>query len=131
MGAAVLPSSLAGVALLVWFVRRQAPAGAPLLEVACSGGREFTTGVGRSAAGVFALVGLQLMLAQYLQLVLGDSPLRAALRMLPLVISAISGGLAAAHLLPRIGMRATMSGGLGLVALALLPTLTWGVEATP
>ncbi|HUR01257.1 MAG TPA: MFS transporter [Nonomuraea sp.] len=122
---------LTGVALLVWFVRRQARLASPLLEVGLFRRREFTTGVAGVLLGVFALVGLQLMLAQYLQLVLGDSPLRAAIRMLPLVISAISGGLAAAHILPKIGMRATMSGGLGLVALALTPTLTWGVEAHP
>ncbi|MGW0805192.1 MFS transporter [Nonomuraea sp. NPDC002799] len=122
---------LTGPALLIVFVRRQTRLAAPLLEVGLFRRRGFTTGVVGVLLGVFALVGLQLMLAQYLQLVLGDSPLRAAVRMLPLVVSAISGGLAAAHILPRIGMRATMSGGLGLVALALTPTLTWGVEGHP
>ncbi|NJP95227.1 MFS transporter [Nonomuraea sp. FMUSA5-5] len=122
---------LAGVALLVAFVRRQTRLPAPFLEIGLFRRREFTTGVAGVLLGVFALVGLQLMLAQYLQLVLGDSPVRAALRMLPLVLSAVTGGLAAAHILPRIGMRATMSGGLALVALALTPTLTWGVEGHP
>ncbi|MEV1244134.1 MFS transporter [Nonomuraea sp. NPDC049750] len=129
-GASVLVF-LTGVGLLVWFVRRQLRLASPLLEVGLFRRREFGTGIAGVLLGVFALVGLQLMLAQYLQLVLGDSPLLAAVRMLPLVISAICGGLAAAHLLPRIGLRATMSGGLGLVALALTPTLTWGVEAHP
>ncbi|MFC4006462.1 MFS transporter [Nonomuraea purpurea] len=122
---------LAGLGMLVAFWRRQRRLAVPLLEVSLFRRREFSTGVAGVLLGVFALVGLQLMLAQYLQLVLGDSPLRAAVRMLPLVISAISGGLAAAHILPRIGMRATMSGGLGLVALALTPTLSWGVEGHP
>ncbi|GAA1670760.1 MFS transporter [Nonomuraea maheshkhaliensis] len=121
----------AGLGLLVAFVRRQTRLPAPFLEIGLFRRREFTTGVLGVLLGVFALVGLQLMLAQYLQLVLGDSPVRAALRMLPLVISAVSGGLAAAHILPRVGMRATMSGGLALVALALTPTLTWGVEGHP
>ncbi|MBB5785219.1 MFS transporter [Nonomuraea jabiensis] len=122
---------LAGLGLLFLFVRRQSRLRHPLLEVGLFRRREFATGVAGVLLGVFALVGLQLMLAQYLQLVLGDSPLRAAVRMLPLVISAISGGLAAAHILPRIGMRTTMSGGLGLVALSLTPTLSWGVEGHP
>ncbi|MEU1390360.1 MULTISPECIES: MFS transporter [unclassified Nonomuraea] len=122
---------LGGAGLLVAFVRRQSRLPAPLLELALFRRREFTTGVAGVLLGVFALVGLQLMLAQYLQLVLGDSPVRAAVRMLPLVLSAVTGGLAAAHILPRIGMRATMSGGLGLVALALTPTLGWGVEGHP
>lgn len=129
--AAALAVFLGGVALLVWFVRRQTRLATPLLEVGLFRNREFSTGVGGVLLGVFALVGLQLMLAQYLQLVLGDSPLRAAVRMLPLVLSAVAGGLAAAHILPRLGMRATMSGGLGLVALALTPTLGWGVEGHP
>ncbi|WP_240506716.1 MFS transporter [Thermoactinospora rubra] len=119
----------AGVALLVWFVRRQRALAVPLLDLELFRSRAFTTGVAGVLLGVFALVGLQLMLAQYLQLVLGDSPLRAAFRMLPLVLAAVCGGLAAAHLLPRLGLRATMSGGLGLVALSLTPTLTWGVES--
>ncbi|GAA3584970.1 MFS transporter [Nonomuraea rosea] len=122
---------LSGLGLLVAFVRRQLRLRTPLLEVGLFRRREFATGVIGVLLGVFALVGLQLMLAQYLQLVLGDSPLRAAVRMLPLVLSAVTGGLAAAHILPRAGMRATMSGGLGLVALALTPTLTWGVEGHP
>lgn len=122
---------LCGAVLLVVFVRRQTRLPAPLLELGLFRRREFTTGVVGVLLGVFALVGLQLMLAQYLQLVLGDSPLRAAVRMLPLVLSAVTGGLAAAHILPRIGMRATMSGGLGLVAFALTPTLGWGVEGHP
>ncbi len=128
---AALAVFASGVGLLVWFVRRQTRLSAPLLEVGLFRSRAFSTGVAGVLFGVFALVGLQLMLAQYLQLVLGDSEVRAALRMLPLVLSAIAGGLAAAHILPRIGMRATMSGGLGLVALSLLPTLTWGVEGHP
>ncbi|MEV0145943.1 MULTISPECIES: MFS transporter [unclassified Nonomuraea] len=122
---------LAGVTLLVWFVRRQSRLTAPLLEIGLFRSRAFTTGVAGVLLGVFALVGLQLMLAQYLQLVLGDRPPQAAIRMLPLVLSAIAGGLAAAHILPRAGMRATMSGGLGLVALSLTPTLNWGVESHP
>ncbi|TDD41236.1 MFS transporter [Nonomuraea terrae] len=122
---------LAGLALLAAFVRRQRRLAVPFLDVGLFRRRAFTTGVLGVLLGVFALVGLQLMLAQYLQLVLGDSPVRAALRMLPLVISAVIGGLAAARVLPRIGLRATMSGGLALVALALTPTLTWGVEGHP
>ncbi|MEU4327530.1 MFS transporter [Nonomuraea dietziae] len=129
--AAGLAVLLTGAALLVWFVRRQRSLPHPLLDVGLFRDRAFATGVAGVLFGVFSLVGLQLMLAQYLQLVLGDSPLRAALRMLPLVLSAIAGGLAAASVLRRIGMRATMSGGLALVAVSLTPTLSWGVEAHP
>ncbi|WP_214111383.1 MFS transporter, partial [Acrocarpospora catenulata] len=118
----------AGVLLLVWFTRRQRALETPLLDLGLFARRAFATGVACVLFAIFALVGLQLMLAQYLQLVLGLSPLGAAIRMAPLMAAAIAGGLLAARLLDRIGLRATMSGGLALTALALLPVLGWGTE---
>ncbi|GII79869.1 MFS transporter [Sphaerisporangium rufum] len=122
---------VAGVALLVWFTARQRRLAHPLLDIGLFAQRGFALGVVCVLLAVFALVGLQLMLAQYLQLVLGDSPLRAGVRMLPLMIAAIAGGLCAARLLQRFGLRATMSGGLALSGLSLAPTVTWGAEQHP
>ena len=127
-GVAVL---LCGVWLLTWFVRRQRRLAFPLLDLDLFRRRAFCAGVGGVLLTVFALVGLELMLAQYLQLVLGDSPLGAAVRMLPLMIAAVAGGLAGARLLRWFGLRATMSGGLALTALSLAPTLAWGTEGHP
>ncbi|WP_433241698.1 MFS transporter [Streptosporangium sp. CA-135522] len=122
---------LCGAGLLVWFVRRQRRLPFPLLDLGLFRQRAFSVGVAAVLLTVFALVGLELMLAQYLQLVLGDSPLAAAVRMLPLMIAAIVGGLAGARLLHRAGLRATMSGGLALTTLSLLPPLGWGTEPHP
>ncbi|MCW2878402.1 MAG: major facilitator superfamily transporter [Sphaerisporangium sp.] len=122
---------LAGAGLLVWFTARQRRLAHPLLDIGLFAQRGFAVGVLCVLLSVFALVGLELMLAQYLQLVLGDSPLRAGVRMLPLMIAAIAGGLCAAHLLQRLGLRATMAGGLGLAALSLAPTIVWGTEQHP
>ncbi|MBO3749073.1 MFS transporter [Streptosporangiaceae bacterium NEAU-GS5] len=117
-----------GAALLIWFVRRQRRLAYPLIDIGLFARRGFTVGVACVLLAVFALVGLELMLAQYLQLVLGLSPLEAAVRMLPLMVAAIGGGLSAAHLLQRGGLRATMSGGLALTAVSLAPVLAWGTE---
>jgi DHA2 family multidrug resistance protein-like MFS transporter len=122
---------LAGAGLLVWFTARQRRLAHPLLDIGLFSQRGFAVGVLCVLLAVFALVGLELMLAQYLQLVLGDSPLRAGIRMLPLMIAAIAGGLCAAHLLRRFGLRATMTGGLALAGLSLAPTLAWGTEQHP
>ncbi|GLW20762.1 MFS transporter [Microbispora amethystogenes] len=122
---------VAGAAMLAWFVLRQRRLAFPLLDIGLFGQRGFATGVGCVVLAVFALVGLELMLAQYLQLVLGLSPLEAAVRMLPLMVAAVAGGLAAAHVLGRIGLRATVGGGLALTALSLAPVLTWGTEQHP
>lgn len=119
---------LAGIGLLAWFVRRQRRAAFPMLDLSLFRQRAFSIGVAAVLLTVFALVGLELMLAQYLQLVLGDSPFQAAVRLLPLMAAAVAGGLAGARLLHRFGLRATMSGGLALTALSLLPTLAWGTE---
>ncbi|GAA3159463.1 MFS transporter [Planomonospora alba] len=122
---------LCGAGLLAWFVRRQRRLAVPLLDLALFRRRSFSIGVAAVLLTVFSLVGLQLMLAQYLQLVLGDSPVAAAVRMLPLMAAAVAGGLAGAHLLRLFGLRATMGGGLALTALSLAPTLTWGTEEHP
>ncbi|MFF3667618.1 MFS transporter [Microtetraspora malaysiensis] len=126
-----LAVALLGIALLTWFVRRQRQLEYPLLDIALFARRGFATGVACVLLAIFALVGLELLLAQYLQLVLGLSPLSAGVRMLPLMIAAVAGGLAAAHVLQRIGLRATMSGGLALTTISLAPVLTWGVEQSP
>lgn len=122
---------ITGAGLLAWFWRRQRRLACPLLDVGLFAQRGFATGVACVLLAVFALIGLQLMLAQYLQLVLGDSPIKAALRMLPLMTAAVAGGLSAAFILRRAGLRATMSGGLLLTAASLVPPLTWGVEPHP
>ncbi|GAA3010377.1 MFS transporter [Streptosporangium longisporum] len=122
---------LAGAWLLTWFVRRQRRLPFPLLDLDLFRRRAFCAGVGGVLLTVFSLVGLELMLAQYLQLVLGDSPLQAAVRLLPLMIASIAGGLTGARLLRWFGLRATMSGGLALTALSLTPTLAWGTEGHP
>ncbi|MFF0578671.1 MFS transporter [Streptosporangium saharense] len=119
---------LAGIGLLAWFVRRQRRAAFPMLDLSLFRQRAFSIGVAAVLLTVFALVGLELMLAQYLQLVLGDSPFQAAVRLLPLMAAAVTGGLAGARLLHRFGLRATMSSGLTLTTLSLLPTLAWGTE---
>ncbi|ADG89108.1 MFS transporter [Thermobispora bispora] len=119
---------LAGVALLAWFVRRQRRLTAPLLDIGLFTRRAFATGVACVLLAVFSLVGLELLLAQYLQLVLGLTPVGAALRMLPLMLAAVTGGILAAFVLRWLGLRATIAGGLALTAVSLVPTLFWGTE---
>jgi DHA2 family multidrug resistance protein-like MFS transporter len=85
--------------------------------------KTFSTSVGCIVLAMLALVGLELIAAQYLQLVLGLSPLETGLRLLPLTFAAMAAGLAGARLLRRFGPRRMVSGGFLLTALAVL-TLT-------
>ncbi|MCX4740076.1 MFS transporter [Streptomyces antibioticus] len=112
-----------GAALLVLFVRRQRRRTYPLVDLRMFARPAFSTSVCCIVLAMLALVGLELIAAQYLQLVLGLSPLETGLRLLPLTFAAMAAGLAGAKLLRRFGPRRMVSGGFCLTALAVL-TLT-------
>lgn len=125
----------AGVGLIAvgscwWFIRRQgrlARRGAPqLLRLALFRSAPFSVAVAVVLLAMFAIVGLELLLAQYLQLVLGLSPLEAALRLAAISAATLVGALCAAAVTRRLGARRATTVALGLATLALLPLLTLG-----
>ncbi|MGW1805754.1 MFS transporter [Streptomyces sp. NPDC002078] len=118
----VLPL-LAGAALLFFFVRRQRRLAHPLVDLRMFRRPAFSTSVGCIVLAMLALVGLELIAAQYLQLVLGLSPLQTGLRLLPLTVAAMAAGLAGARMLRRFGPRRMVCFGFCLTAAAVL-TLT-------
>ena len=124
----VLAVLVVAIASLVAFVRRQLARSEPLLDVRLFADRAFAVAVGCVLLAMFGLVGLELFFAQYLQLVLGLEPLAASVRLLPLMLASLAGGLLAAPILRRSGTRATITGGLLLTTVALLPLLALGVE---
>ncbi|MEU9138858.1 MFS transporter [Streptomyces sp. NPDC048404] len=114
---------LVGAVLMAAFVRRQRRRAHPLVDLRMFARPAFSTSVGCIVLAMLALVGLELIAAQYLQLVLGLSPLQTGLRLLPLTIAAMAAGLAGAKLLRRFGPRAMVSFGFCLTAAAVV-TLT-------
>ncbi len=124
-------AALAGSALLItWFARRQLRRENPTLDVRLFGSRLFRVAVVGVLLSVFAIVGLQLLFAQYLQLVAGFTATQASLWMVPLVLSTIAGAYLGPRLLTRIGPRRTISGGFALGALSLVPVLWVGQDPT-
>ena len=123
----VLFSVLAGLGCLGWFARRQLRAPQPLLDVRLFARREFTVAVGCVFLSMFGLVGIEFFGAQYLQLVLGLEPLEAAVRLLPLMLSTLVGGLLAARVLSRLGTRWTITLGLAGTGIGLIPMLALGL----
>ncbi|WP_405559439.1 MFS transporter [Streptomyces canus] len=109
-----------GAVLLVVFVRRQRRLTHPLVDLRMFARPAFSTSVGCIVLAMLALVGLELIAAQYLQLVLDLSPLETGLRLLPLTIAAMAAGLAGARLLRRFGPRRMVSAGFCLTAVAVL-----------
>ncbi len=121
-------ATVAGVSALYLFVRGQLGQEHPLLNVRLFARREFAVAVGCVFLSMFGLVGIEFFGAQYLQLVLGLEPLAAAVRLLPLMISTLIGGLLAARVLGRLGTRWTITFGLGATTLGLVPMLALGLQ---
>ena len=66
------------------------------------------------------MAGMVFALSQYLQFVLGYTPLQAAVRLLPVAISSAAASLLGARLVRPLGRRTIVSAGLAVAALALL-----------
>jgi EmrB/QacA subfamily drug resistance transporter len=117
--AEVLGSLTVGLASLVGFVLRERRAASPLLPLRLFRDRGFA--VANVVALVFSLgaFGAVFLLAQFLQIVQGHTPLEAGLMTLPwtampLVVAPLSGLVA-----PRIGTRRLIVAGLVLLALGV------------
>lgn len=121
-------SLIASVLLLAAFVRRMLTRAHPMLDLRLFARPAFSVAVGCVLLTMFALVGLELFFAQYLQLVLDLGPLAASLRLVPLMLATIAGSLSSAWLLRRFGTRRIIAGGLGLSALSLVPLLALGTS---
>ncbi|MEU0046245.1 MFS transporter [Streptomyces werraensis] len=128
VGAATLVPLAAGAVLLVLFVRRQRRREHPLLDLRMFSRPAFSTSVGCIVLAMLALVGLELIAAQYLQLVLGLSPLETGLRLVPLTFAAMAAGLAGARMLRRFGPRRMVSLGFCLTAGAVVLLTAMGGE---
>jgi DHA2 family multidrug resistance protein-like MFS transporter len=109
-----------GVSLGVLFVRRQRSLDQPMIDLTLFGNRAFTVSVVTNVLGVFALVGLLFLLPQYLQLVLGFSPVEAALWMLPATVAGVLGALVAARLARRWQTSSLIGGGVLLAAVGFV-----------
>jgi MFS transporter, DHA2 family, multidrug resistance protein len=117
-GQAWLPvlSILAGVASGAVFVRRQHRLPDPLLDLRLFRVPAFSAALGTYAAGIFVVFGVLLFTAQYLQLVLGLSPLRAGLWSVPSGAGLIAGSTLAPLLARRFRPALVAAAGLALAA---------------
>ncbi|MFG2879987.1 MFS transporter [Streptomyces sp. NPDC048337] len=120
-----------GVLLLVLFVRRQKRRTHPLIDMRMFSRAAFSTSVGCIVLAMLALVGLELIAVQYLQLVLHLSPLETGLRLLPLTFAAMAAGATGSYTLARIGPRTMVSLGFLLTACAVLLLTFMGQHDRP
>ncbi|GAA0624152.1 MFS transporter [Streptomyces crystallinus] len=121
----------AGTALLALFVRRQKRRAHPLVDMRMFARPTFSTSVGCIVLAMLALVGLELIAVQYLQLVLGLSPLETGLRLLPLTFAAMAAGATGSYTLRRFGPRTMVVCGFALTAAAVLLLVLMGGHDRP
>ncbi|WP_017594479.1 MFS transporter [Nocardiopsis potens] len=104
----------------VLFVRRQLRLDDPLIDLRLFADRTFSTALAANLVGAVAMGGMFLLIAQYLQLVGGLSPLRAGLCLVPPTVAMITGTLLAPRVAARIGRGAVIGGGMLLAAAGFL-----------
>ncbi|MEV6396946.1 MFS transporter [Streptomyces sp. NPDC051907] len=122
---------LIGAALLAVFVRRQRRRRHPLIDMGMFSRAAFSTSVGCIVLAMLALVGLELIAVQYLQLILGLSPLETGLRLLPLTFAAMAAGATGSATLQRVGPRRMVGWGFVLTAGAVLLLTLMGQHDRP
>lgn len=116
--AVMAAAAVATAIILIVFVRRQLGLKNPLIDFTLFRNREFTLSVITAIVASLAIAGTELALSQRLQLVLGYSPLQAALYILPAPLAAFVGGPLASLTLRRVGAANTMRSALLLAGLS-------------
>ncbi|MCU0758840.1 MAG: MFS transporter [Steroidobacteraceae bacterium] len=126
------PSAVAiGGGLLVGgaFLHRQSRLSYPLLDLGLFRQPRFAAAVSAYGLSSLAMFGIYIFVTQFLQLVLGLSPLMAGLATLPWAIGFLAGSLGTSRLTRRWLQERIIVGGLALAAVAF-GLMLW-VDATP
>ena len=120
----LVPSALtafaAGAALLAWFIVRCLRSSAPLLELALFRNRPFSAGIIAALGSSFAMGAALLLLAQWMQIIDGATPIEAGVRLIPVAIAGAVASLAAPPIAARIGARSVLAGGIALAGIGML-----------
>jgi DHA2 family multidrug resistance protein-like MFS transporter len=109
-------SVAAGVAAGAAFARRQRELADPLIDLGLFRAPAFSVSLAAFMLSIFVIAGIFLFLAQYLQLVLGLSPLQAGLWTVPSAGGLIAGSMLAPLIVRRVRPAFVMAGGLALSA---------------
>ena len=132
-GIAWVPALLviAGLAVGALFVRRQGRQTYPLIDLTLFRRTTFRAAIAAYGLSCLAMFGVYIYISQYLQLVLGLSPLQAGLATVPWALAFVAGSLLAPRLARRLPPKAILVWGLVTAAVGLgLITLIdgrWGL----
>jgi MFS transporter, DHA2 family, multidrug resistance protein len=116
VGSTAVLAIAAGLVVGTAFVRRQATLADPLIDLRLFRVPAFSGALGANTLGFFVNFGIAVFIAQYLQLVLGLSPLEAGLWTVPWAGGFIVGSMLTPLVASRSSPASTMVGGLVLAA---------------
>ena len=116
----ILAAFGASAVLAALFAAHELRARHPMLDVRLFRDRRFSGASFSVALVFFALMGIVFLLTQYLQSVLGLSPLSAGIRVTPVAAGLVLGSGVSTRLVGKLGTRMTVAGGLLLLTAALV-----------
>lgn len=100
----VIAAVIGGVFLTI-FARRQVASKSPMIDFKLFSNPRFTAGVVMAILSMVIIVGIELLLSQRLQLVMGYTPLQAAIYIIPIPLASVLAGPLAGIFLHKIGER--------------------------
>jgi EmrB/QacA subfamily drug resistance transporter len=125
---AILGAFAAGAAILTAFIACERRTDHPMLDVAVFRNLRFSAASVSIAFLFFALMGVVFLLTTYLQTVLGYGTFETGLRILPIAGGMIVAARLSVVVAARVGTKAAVAGGLGVVALALAQFAAFDVD---
>jgi len=120
VGSTPLIAIAAGIALAAVFVARQRRLEHPFIDVDLFREAPFSASVATQLIATMTFGGLYLIVSQYLQLVLGLSPLRAGMALLPATVAGILGTFVAPAIVKRISSAYVMPAGMLFTTIGIL-----------
>ena len=130
IGTEPILSIVAGILLGIVFVRRQLRLESPIIDVRLFRIRAFSASLGTYLLGIFVVVGYFLFIGQYLQLVLGLSPIQAAFWSLPSAIGFTVGSVTAPRIIHRFRPSVIMGTGMAVAAVGAALLLGLAVDGS-
>jgi len=115
----VVAAGAGGLAVLAVFAAWERITTHPMLNLAFFRQRSFSAAIPAVAAVTFGLYGALFVLTQFMQFLLGYTPLQAGIRVLPAAAAVVVIAPASALLVRTIGTKLTMAAGLALIAAGL------------
>ena len=128
LGTVPVLAIVVGVLLGILFVRAQLRLDSPIIDVRLFRIRAFTASLGTYLLGIFVVIGYFLFISQYLQLVLGLSPIEAAVWSLPSAVGFIIGSMVAPKIIHRFRPSVIMGVGMAIAAVGTAVLLGLGLD---